>query len=402
MERTVLNGIELAYEFATEAGAQAPVVVFSNSLGTSAAMWAPQVAALRAHMRVLTYDMRGHGASSAPAGPYSMEQLASDLIGLMDHLGIGRAYYCGLSMSGQLGLWLARHRPERFERLVLANTAAKIGNDALWNDRIATVQSAGMAALTDAIIERWFTAAFRASHPEVVAPVRSQLLATAAAGYAGACGAIRDTDLRGSAPEIGRPVLVIAGRHDPATTAAEGRWLAAAIPQAAYLELDTAHLSNLEAPEAFTRALTGFFSAGPLHETARHAAGMAVRRAVLSDAYVDRAQARTSSFTAEFQDLITRYAWGEIWTRPGLPRHTRSLLTLGMTLAANRMDEFRLHVRAAANNGVSPDEIKEVLLQAAIYCGVPAANAAFHVAQEELAQALPSGPVASSNQETKK
>jgi 3-oxoadipate enol-lactonase/4-carboxymuconolactone decarboxylase len=214
------------------------------------------------------------------------------------------------------------------------------------------------------------------------------LLATDPRGYAGGCAAVRDMDQRESIARIVAPTLVIGGTHDPGMPPPHSHLLVQRIPGACYVELPAAHLSNVEAEEAFNRALSGFLDQQEtgMSESARYDQGMEVRRAVLGDAYVDRAMARRNAVNSEFQELITRYAWGEVWTRPGLPRHTRSLITIAMLIALNRGDEFRLHVRAAANNRVTRDQIKEVLLQSAIYCGVPAANTAFHLAQEVFAE----------------
>lgn len=364
----------------------APMLLLSNSLGTSLEMWAPQIPALVEQFRVLRYDTRGHGASSVPAGPYSVAQLGGDVIGLLDHLEIESAHFCGLSMGGMTGLWLAIHAPARIERLVLANTGAKIGTDDVWNARIATVSKDGMPAIVDGVIERWFSARYRSLTPAAIAPVRAMLLATRAEGYAANSAALRDADLRDQIASIAAPTLVITGKLDPATPPELGRALAHTIPAARYVELDAAHLSNLEQAGAFSAALLKFLTDGAVSERARFAVGATMRRSVLGDAYVDRALTSRTALNDEFQDFITRAAWGEIWTRPGLPRHTRSLLTIAMTLALNRGDELRLHINAARNNGVTRDEIKETLLQAAIYCGVPAANSAFHLAAQVFAE----------------
>jgi 3-oxoadipate enol-lactonase/4-carboxymuconolactone decarboxylase len=193
-------------------------------------------------------------------------------------------------------------------------------------------------------------------------------------------------DQRADLAKITTPTLVIGGTHDGSTPPELGRAVAQAIPGAHYVELDAAHLSNWEQAAAFTAAVLSFLLDGGLNERARFEAGLAVRRPVLGAEYVDRSLANRSELNAEFQDLITRYCWGEVWTRPGLPRHTRSLLTIAMTLALNRSDELRLHLRAARNNGVTRDEIKETLMQAAIYCGVPAGVSAFRIAGEVFAE----------------
>jgi 4-carboxymuconolactone decarboxylase len=210
------------------------------------------------------------------------------------------------------------------------------------------------------------------------------LVNTPADGYIACCEAIRDADLHESIPAIHVPTLVIAGAEDPATTVEEAGFLTQTIAGSKHIQLTAAHLSNVESAEEFSESVSAF-----LLERDLFSKGIAVRRAVLGDVHVDRSLANLSDFNREFQDLITRYAWGEIWTRPGLPRHTRSLITLATMVALNRTEEFRIHVRAAFNSGVSREQIKEVLLQTAIYCGVPAANAAFHAAEQVFAELEP-------------
>ena len=375
-------GARLHYTF--DGPADAPVLIFSNSLGTDHTMWKPQAESLATRFRALQYDTRGHGRSTAPGDAYTLDQLGGDVLALMDHLGIAQAAFCGLSMGGLTGMWLGIHAPQRFTRLVFANTAPKIGSPEAWNTRIDAVRRDGVASLADASLQRWFTSGFLSTSPRAVDDLRAVLGSLDRTGYAANCAAIRDADLREGVKSIPVPVLVIAGTHDPSTTAEEGRALADAIPGARYVELDAAHLSNREQPGLFTQALLDFLlDRAPVQDdAARYAAGLSVRRAVLGSAHVDRSLANLTPLNEEFQNLITRYAWGEIWTREGLPRHTRSLLTIAMMVALNRAEELKLHLRAAANNGVTRDEIKEVLLQTAIYCGVPAANSAFHLAAE--------------------
>ncbi|BDB28287.1 3-oxoadipate enol-lactonase [Cupriavidus sp. TA19] len=374
--------------YTVDGPASAPAIVFSNSLGTDYTMWEPQAAALAGRFRVVRYDTRGHGRSTAPGDAFTAEQLGQDVIAILDALSIGQAVFCGLSMGGLTGMWLGIHAPERFSRIVLANTAAKIGNAEGWNSRIDTVLRDGMGVMVAPSVERWFTPGFAATADRALDGLRSVLAGLDPRGYAASCAAVRDADFREALSSIPVPVLVIAGSQDPSTTAQEGRALADAIPGARFVELPAAHISSFEQPGRFTAALVDFVQ-GRLPVTddhARYDAGLSVRREVLGSAHVDRSLARLTPLNEEFQNLITRYAWGEIWTREGLPRHTRSLLTIAMMVALNRSEELKLHLRAAANNGVTRDEIKEVLLQTAIYCGVPAANSAFHLAEEVFAE----------------
>jgi 3-oxoadipate enol-lactonase/4-carboxymuconolactone decarboxylase len=365
--------VRLHYRF--DGPEDAPVVMLSNSLGTNVSMWDPQMPALTARYRVLRYDSRGHGQSAVTAGPYRIEQLARDAVGLLEALGLARVRFCGLSLGGMVGQWLGANASQRLTRLALCNTTAHIGAPDAYNARIDAVTRGGMAAVVDGVLARWYTADFIASAPAAVAATRAMLLTTPADGYTASCAAVRDMDQRDAAARIKTPTLVIAGAHDVATPPADGRYIADRIAGARYVELPAAHLSNVWRSEESS-----------MDERDRYTKGMEVRRAVLGDAHVDRTLAKRDPFTEEFQDLITRYAWGEIWTRPGLPRHTRSLITVALMIALNRTDEFKLHVRAAFNNGVTRDEIKEVIMHCAIYAGVPAANSAFHMAEDVFAQ----------------
>jgi len=252
------DGVRMRYRLEGKPGA--PVIVFSNSLGTNLSMWDPQVAALRDEFRILRYDTRGHGLSAVPPGPYSQEQLGNDVLVLLDAVEIRHAHFCGLSMGGQAGIWLGATAPDRFARLILCDTAAHIGNPEIWNARIAAIRAGGMPAIVSGAIERWFTPKFIVQSPEVVACVRRMILDTPPQGYIACCEAIRDADLTAQASRVLAPTLVISGAHDPATPPAQGRSLASMIRGARYLELDASHLSNIEAASQFTSAVLEFLS----------------------------------------------------------------------------------------------------------------------------------------------
>lgn len=238
--------------------AAAPLLLLSNSLGTNMAMWAPQMPILTQHFRVLRYDSRGHGQSDAPAGPYSIERLGRDALGLLDALGIDKVRFAGLSKGGMVGQWLGANAPDRLSHLVLCNTAAEMAPPEPWSARIALVKAQGMAAIVDGVVERWFTEPFRTRHPEAIAPIAAMLHATPVEGYTACCAAVRDMDQRASLPRIPVPTLVIGGRQDPATPIAKSHELARLIPGATLVELEAAHLSNIEQAEAFTEALLSF------------------------------------------------------------------------------------------------------------------------------------------------
>jgi 3-oxoadipate enol-lactonase len=254
-----VNGARLNYQFGGPANA--PVLVFSNSLGTNLSMWDPQLPAVAKQFRVLRYDTRGHGKSAVTPGPYSITQLGRDVVGLLDAAGIERAHFCGLSMGGMIGMWLGVYAPERIDRLVLCNTAAKIGSPEIWNARLEMIRTKGMGAIADTQAQRWFTAAFIAKSPAVIASARHMIANTSPDGYAANCGAIRDVDQRETISHIRARTLVIAGMHDPVIPAADSRYLVDTIPGATLAQLEASHLSNLEAPEDFTKALLSFLNA---------------------------------------------------------------------------------------------------------------------------------------------
>jgi 3-oxoadipate enol-lactonase len=240
------------------AGGQEQVLVFSNSLGTDFSMWDPQMAELQRQFRILRYDTRGHGRSSVTPGDYTIERLGCDLVGLLDSLGFGRVHFCGLSMGGMIGMWLAIQAPHRLHRLVLSNTAARIGTAEMWNARIATVRKDGMKSVAPAVIERWFTREFRASFPEKVAEAERMLENSPPEGYAACCAAIRDFDHRDLVSQIKVPTLVIYGGSDPVTPPSEAHFLSERIHGAVEVELASAHLSNVEQADAFTEAVRSF------------------------------------------------------------------------------------------------------------------------------------------------
>ena len=365
-----------------------PVVVFSHSLGCDHTLWDVQAAALSPHFRILRYDTRGHGATDAPEGDYSIEELAEDFMGIAEALGIERFVFCGLSMGGMIGQWLAANRPDRVTHLVLANTSPRMADPSLMEVRRRAVLENGMSAIAESVMGRFFTAASLAANSAAVAAVRTVLLATSPIGYAGCCAAIRDMDQTGLLSRIQVPTLIVVGDHDVSTPwSGHGEVLARAVPQAHVERLPAAHLSNKERPRSFSAALLRFLLPQPEDTLA---AGSKRRRAMLGDAHVDRATAATTDFTRAFQDLTTRFAWGTIWQRPGLGDRTRRLLALAIMASLGRWEEFRLHADAGLERELEPCDLEEVLLQVAVYAGIPAANTAIKIAAEELAK-LPNG-----------
>ncbi len=253
-----LSDAQIHYEF--DGPEQAPVLLFSNSLGTTWRMWKPQVAHLSRCFRLLRYDTRGFGDSTVTPGPYSIPQLSWDVVHLLDCLALDRVHFCGLSMGGMTGLFLGANAPKRFHKIVVCNAAAKFGTPETWNARIKAVNEGGMKAVASAVIDRWLTSGFRAAHPEETAAALAMLESAQPHGYVANCAAVRDMDLRDTLRDVQVPTLVLAGSHDPVATPEDARYLASRIPNAHYAEVSAAHLSNIEAREDFNRTVMEFLT----------------------------------------------------------------------------------------------------------------------------------------------
>ncbi len=250
------RNIELSYNLSGPEGA--PVLVLSNPIATTQDVWMPQLNALTPHFRVLQYDTRGHGKSEVPDGPYSIEQLGQDVLGLLDELSIREAYFCGLSLGGMTGMWLAAHHPSRIEKLVLSNCVSHIGNVDMWNDRIALVLDKGLGEIAAGQVSRWFRPGFEVMNPGVCQVFELEIQQMSSQGYARCCAVLRDADLRADITKIVAPVLVIGGQYDVATSAERSKQLAAEIHLARYVELPAGHLSNWDAPAEFNAAVLQF------------------------------------------------------------------------------------------------------------------------------------------------
>jgi 3-oxoadipate enol-lactonase len=235
----------------------APPLVLSNSLGSTIAMWEPQVPTLAERLRAIRYDHRGHGASPVPPAPYELADLGADALRLLDRLGLERVHWCGLSLGGMVGMWMAINAPERIDRLVLCCTSARLGPPDMWAQRAATVRAEGVEAIADAGLERWLTADFRAHEPAATAKVRAMLVATPDEGYAACCGVIERMDLLPELGAVRAPTLVIAGRHDPATPPEHAERIVAGIPGARLELVDAAHLATIEQPRTMSQLIAG-------------------------------------------------------------------------------------------------------------------------------------------------
>ena len=414
----------------------ARVLVVLPSLGTSAAaLWqqaATELTALSPETTVIGIDLPGHGRSApidVPAGTsvaprMTMSDLAEAVLATLDRVLPDVAApgapvdLAGDSIGGATALQLALDHGDRFGRIAVFCTGAKIGEASAWEERAQTVATSGTPTQVIGSAQRWFGEGFMDREPDASAALLHSLQDADRFSYAALCYALADFDVRARLPEITRPLLAVAGSQDQPTPATKLAEIAGEVPGALLEVIDgAAHLVPAEAPVVTAGLLADFLqgkglgagaggtggagataasdspadlptASGP-REASRdevREAGMTVRRQVLSDAHVDRANAKVDDFTSDFQDLITRYAWGEIWTRPGLERRMRSAITLTAMIAGGHEAELAMHVKAALRNGLTRDEIKEVLLQSAIYCSVPSANTAFSVASRALAE----------------
>ncbi|MGA5148111.1 4-carboxymuconolactone decarboxylase [Streptomyces griseoincarnatus] len=406
----------------------APVLILGPSLGTTWHMWDRQIPELTKQWRVFRFDLPGHGG--APAHPAaSVGDLATRLLATLESLGVHRFGYAGCALGGAVGIELALRHPERLASLALIAASPRFGTADEFRQRGVIVRTNGLDPIARSAPERWFTGGFAAAQPAITEWAVQMVRTTDPGCYIAACEALASFDVRAGLGSVGVPTLVLVGSEDQVTGPAEARTLVAGIPDARLAVVPGAsHLVPVEQPAAVTDLLVRHFSTAwqpfseittghvvlpaaaprpaqapavarpqpaPVAEIApaavpvqvqgspdRYDTGIKVRREVLGDAHVDGILEQTDAFSEDFQQLVTRYAWGEVWHRPGLDRRTRSCVTLTALVAGGHLDELAVHTRAALRNGLTPDEIKEVLLQAAVYCGVPAASGAFRVARQ--------------------
>lgn len=244
-----------------EGPADAPALVLSNSIGSTSAMWDPQIPALSERFRVIRYETRGHDGAPVPNGPYALSDLGGDVVALLERLGVERAHFAGLSLGGMTGMWLAVNAPERIDRLALLCTSAMLARDIDWRARAKTVRDEGTGAVAAATVERWFTPGFIAANPDVAARMRAMVADTPPEGYAGCCDAIAEMDLVADLPAIRAPTIVIAARQDPATPPRHGQLIFRQIPGARFELVDAAHLASYERPDEVTRLILSHLEA---------------------------------------------------------------------------------------------------------------------------------------------
>lgn len=364
-----------------------PLLVVGPSLGTSVtALWGRCAELLADRFQVVGWELPGHGHGTPASESFTIHDLAGAIVSAVDRsVGSVEFAYAGDSIGGAVGLQLALDHAARLTGVAVICSRAQFGDPQDWHDRAAFVRGAGTSAMVEPSAERWFAPGFLAREPDVGSRLLESLRRADPESYALVCEALAQFDARPWLGGVHVPLLAIAGCHDVAAPAPTVRAGAGSVTGARYVELDgVGHLAPAEAPHTVATLLGDFFGS---RSDALHDQGMAVRRAVLGDEHVDRAISKTTDVTADFQDLITRYAWGTIWTRPGLSRRDRSIAVLTALIAGRHFDELEFHLLAALRNGLTAQEIIEVLLQSAVYVGVPAANTAFAVANRVLGEA---------------
>nr|WP_067288093.1 3-oxoadipate enol-lactonase [Marinobacterium profundum] len=380
MHSLSLNGEFIHYQL--DGPSHLPLLVFSNSLGTDLRVWDPLLPELKQQFRFLRYDKRGHGLSSCPPAPYQLDDHIDDLIGLLDALELSQVTLCGLSVGGMIAQGVAAKRPQLVKNLILCDTAHKIGPASIWETRIETIHAHGLEYIADAVMERWFAAAFRQEKAAEVTLWSNMMVRTPVEGYIGTCAAIRDADLTASSAALTQPTLCVVGDEDGATPPDLVRSTAELIPNARFeLLANAGHLPCVEQPKALA-ALIRDFLAEVTEPLSRYEQGMQVRRSVLGNAHVDRAEANKTAFDEPFQSFITEGAWASVWSRPTLSKRDRSLITIALMAALGHDEELAMHIRATANTGATLDEVRETLLHLGVYAGVPASNVAIRIAKE--------------------
>jgi 3-oxoadipate enol-lactonase/4-carboxymuconolactone decarboxylase len=384
MNFATLNGTNLHYR--SDGDSQGTPLVLIHSLGTDLRLWDDLIPRLDPALRLVRFDLRGHGLSADPAGELTVVDFSADLAALLDHLEINQAVLLGISIGGLIALDFALRNQARVSSLILADTAARIGTPEFWQTRMDTLRAHGMAHLADSILARWFAPDFAARCPTQFQGLRTLFTHNSVAGYTAACAALRDADLRAEVSQIKVPTLVLCGAQDAATPPDVVQELAQSLPNVHFAVLAGAgHTPPIEQPQIMAKQINAFLRAqqtvGSVYEQ-----GMKIRREVLGDAHVDQAEGNKTRFDTDFQRFITETAWGMVWARHGLDRRTRHLLTLAMLAALGKEHEFAMHMRASRNTGVTIDEVKEMLLQVAVYAGVPAANSAIAAAKRVIAE----------------
>jgi 3-oxoadipate enol-lactonase/4-carboxymuconolactone decarboxylase len=384
---TTINGITFHYTIDRSDDLPGnPPLLFLNAIGTDMRIWERVLPLLTVPGARIRYDARGHGLSECPPAPYTLVELADDAVGILDALGIEQAIAIGISMGGLTAQAMALRHPDRVKALVLCDTAPRIGTAELWQSRMERIRQNGMASIGDATMKRWFPARYHAEYPGEIRGWQSLVTRMPAEGYLATCGVLAESDLSNQVGQIHVPTLALCGSEDVATPPAQMRELVETLPNARFALVEGAgHLPCIDHPATFATLINEFVASLDAAPSA-YERGMAIRRSVLGSAHVERATANQTDLDSDFQRFITEMVWGTVWARGGLTRKTRHLITLAVLAALGREQELVIHLRATINTGVTPDDLRELLMQVAVYAGVPAANSAFALAKKILAE----------------
>jgi 3-oxoadipate enol-lactonase/4-carboxymuconolactone decarboxylase len=363
-------------------------VLFVHALGASPAVWKPVIAAMSQEYRCVTVTLPGHDQAAPAKAGLSIADMAQEITHRSQEESWGEYVCVGISIGGAIALELALGSPPGLLGVVVACSAARIGSAQSWEERAHLVRQAGTGALIDSAGKRWFAEGFSAREPEVVGELMNDLLGTDDESYAILSEALGEWDREGDISAISLPTLVISGELDPATPVEQGMAIAESIEDSFFVSLAGAsHLCSIEKPEDTTAVIVRFLTGITAPETRpSRTGGFRTRREVLGDEHVTRAQSRADRYSSLFHDFITRYAWGDVWSRPGLDRRSRSVATLAALVAMGNHHEVAMHIRAARRNGLSEDEIAEVFLHVSLYAGLPRSNTAFQILRDVLEQ----------------
>ena len=377
------NGRVICYRDSGETAL--PVLLFAHPLGMSQDVWCEVIKRLQGRYRCISWDLPGHGASAPVDEPISAQDLAEDARALLSQLAIEQCHFVGTSIGGVIGQALLIDSPELLQSVVLTNTGAVIGSTAAWNERAERVRSEGLVQIAGELSQRWFASAYKRDTAAGAAGWRHQLARTDDESYARLCELLGNTDFRDTLDNVDVPVQLVAGADDPATPPAT---LAALAEEITGARMDTlagvAHVPSVEAPAEFADRLPRWLDPEARGRRApfTYDEGLATRKSVLGSEHVERASKSASTLDAPFQELITRFAWGELWSNPDLSRTQRSLITIAVLAALGRDGELTLHLKTAKRIGVTEPQLRQSLMHVAIYAGVPASNHAFKLAKE--------------------
>lgn len=393
MSQPTISGIQFTAPDQTK-----PLLVLGPGLGTAVEpLWGKTAQLLAENYEIIGYDLPGHGRSEPSTEQWTLDGLA-DAVAVLTTEARGttdrQVFFAGVSLGGAVAQRLALRYGDLYTRVAMVCSSPKFGTAEAWKERAEFVVKAGTPSMVERSAKTWFADGFIEHNPTDATALLHSLQNADRFAYAHASIALSEFDMTDELAQVNTPLLALAGEKDTVSPPEHARTVASAVQngQSAVLK-NVAHQGPTEDPETTANILHAFFSGQNVEQRDGdqtideiYDAGMVVRREVLSNAHVDRATANADEFTSDFQEMITRYAWGTIWTRPGLDRKMRSAVTLTAMVAGKYWEELAMHVKAARRNGLTVDEIKEILLQTAIYCSVPAANVAFSVAKQALAE----------------